>query len=205
MGINLDNMIVKENGCLTDESLLRTLINVQQALTSDVDYATLAGAGGATLVGKSGGGTVQDVANDVASFEAVTAATIAISAATPGDLSVAYSVQSATYSKIGKRVWLEFRLVTSSFTYTTASGSLLLTGLPFSKANSEPQMVGELRFGGITKAGYSDFHLVTQNNSTILLAGCSGSGVAQSNAQITDLPSGGSVVLIGSICYVATS
>lgn len=53
---------------------------------------------------------------------------------TPGNLSVAYSTQSGRYVKIGRRVFLDLIIITTTFTHSTASGSLLLTGLPFATA-----------------------------------------------------------------------
>jgi hypothetical protein len=57
--------------------------------------------------------------------------TPAITFATPGDLSVAYSFQVGTYTKIGNRVIASVNIVTSSFSFTTASGTLSITGLPY--------------------------------------------------------------------------
>lgn len=51
--------------------------------------------------------------------------------ATPGNLSVAYTTQSGQYTKIGRRVSVEAVIITSTFTHTTASGQLQITGLPF--------------------------------------------------------------------------
>ena len=50
---------------------------------------------------------------------------------TAGDLSVGYSTQAATYRKVGSLVYVAALIATSTFTFTTASGSLLVTGLPF--------------------------------------------------------------------------
>lgn len=51
--------------------------------------------------------------------------------ATPGNLSVVYSAQNGSYTKIGNRVFVVANMVTTTFTHTTASGALLVTGLPF--------------------------------------------------------------------------
>lgn len=55
---------------------------------------------------------------------------------TPGDVSVVYSVRIGRYIKIGQFVIVWFQIQTSTFTHTTASGSLLITGLPFTPTNA---------------------------------------------------------------------
>lgn len=50
---------------------------------------------------------------------------------TPGDLNVVYSVRQGSYTKVGQIVRVDFFYVTSTYTFTTASGNLRITGLPF--------------------------------------------------------------------------
>lgn len=59
-----------------------------------------------------------------------------LTAATPGDLSVVYLVRIGSYIKIGKLVFVWLNLQTTTFTWTTASGNLQITGLPFTSANT---------------------------------------------------------------------
>lgn len=54
-----------------------------------------------------------------------------ITFATPGDLSVTYSLQAGTYIKIGSKVSLWGRVATSAFTHTTAAGDARIGGFPF--------------------------------------------------------------------------
>lgn len=56
--------------------------------------------------------------------------TPAITYTTPGDLSVAYTTQIGRYVKIGRLVFLK-GVITFTPTFTTASGELRITGLPF--------------------------------------------------------------------------
>lgn len=51
--------------------------------------------------------------------------------ATNGDLAVAYSSQIGWYTRVGSLVTAHFRVTASSLTYTTASGAIQITGLPF--------------------------------------------------------------------------
>src|SRR5574343_1257060 len=75
--------------------------------------------------------------------------------ATPGDLSVIYSTQYGYYWLFGNQISVLFRIVTSSFTHTTASGILKVTGLPLTSENTTGKIsVGSLNWGGITKATY---------------------------------------------------
>jgi hypothetical protein len=53
-----------------------------------------------------------------------------ISAATPGTLAVTYTTQEATWQKQGKFLTFQFNIVISVLTLGTASGALLITGLP---------------------------------------------------------------------------
>jgi hypothetical protein len=53
---------------------------------------------------------------------------------TPGTLSVTYSTQAGTYTKVGNTVTLSFGIRLSGFTKGTASGTLRVGGVPFSAA-----------------------------------------------------------------------
>lgn len=57
--------------------------------------------------------------------------TPSISYATPGNLVVNYSTRSGTYTKIGRYVWMNFAMVTTTYTHTTAAGTMIITGAPF--------------------------------------------------------------------------
>lgn len=54
--------------------------------------------------------------------------------ATPGDLSVVYSARNGRFTKIARLVVAQFDIITSTFTFTTASGNFQVTGLPFTSA-----------------------------------------------------------------------
>ena len=92
--------------------------------------------------------------------------------ATPGDLSVAYTTQVGTYMRVGNMVTVNASLVLSTFTHTTASGNLQITGLPFTaKTVSGQQHHGTIRFEGFTLANYTHFTTqVSSNSSTVLIS-----------------------------------
>mgnify|MGYP000443961182 CR=1 FL=1 len=119
--------------------------------------------------------------------------------ATPGDLSVAYSAQIGHYTKIGRLVYVEFNVVTSTFTHTTASGNLTVTGLPFTSSGTN-RCCG-LNWSGITKAGYTSVVSLLGTGATSFIFSASGSGVAASNVAVADVPTGGTVILRGTLIY----
>jgi hypothetical protein len=123
--------------------------------------------------------------------------TPALTCATPGDLSVAYTVQALDYIKRGQKIDFSLEIVTSSFTWTTASGNVRVTGLPYNANNSVvgslPMM--SLGFQGITKAGYTQFTPNSSGGISYLSIACSGSGQTEATLQISDMPTAGSVKL----------
>ena len=76
--------------------------------------------------------------------------------ATPGDLSVVYTIQKGRYTKVGRIVTLEITLDTSTFTHTTASGDLQITGLPFTIGGISGAVSGScLIWDGLTVTNYT--------------------------------------------------
>jgi hypothetical protein len=131
--------------------------------------------------------------------------TPAISFATPGDFAVTYTTQVGDYTKIGNRVELSFRILTSSFTHTTASGNLRNTGVPFLAANATANYVGAVSWRGITKANYTEVKPYVSANSQVIGLRASGSAQATSDVGAADMPTGGTVLLEGSITYRASA
>jgi len=124
--------------------------------------------------------------------------------ATPGNLSVVYSVQYGAYTKIGNLVMLHFNIATSTFTHTTASGNAQITGLPFTSLDTAGQShyIGSpMHFGGITKASYTQFAPLLPENSATLLLSATGSGVAAAAVQAADMPTGGTVEIDSVVLY----
>lgn len=123
--------------------------------------------------------------------------------ATAGDLSVTYSSQYGHYTKIGRVVHIVFRIITSAFTHTTASGNLYITGCPFTSTNTTNNIAaGTCLWSGITKATYSQVTPYLQANGAVLQFSISGSGVAVADVAAGDVPSGGTVNLTGSLTYI---
>lgn len=128
--------------------------------------------------------------------------TPALTFVTPGNLSIAYSTQYGTYTKKGREVTLSFSITTSTFTHTTASGNSRITGLPFAcKTATGYNAEGQLAWGGITKAGYTSLAAqITSALSEINIVS-SGSGSTFQAADTSYFPTGGTVMLRGTITY----
>ena len=120
--------------------------------------------------------------------------------ATPGDLSVTYSTQSAIYTKIGRQVFVTCNLVTSAFTHTTASGALRVTGLPFTSAGGTSNR-GALDWAGITKATFTEISAAIGGAVALVDFVANGSAVGASTVTATDCPTGGTMRLIFSATY----
>ena len=104
---------------------------------------------------------------------------------TAGDLSVAYSVQEGSYTKIGNLVEVHFEVITSTFTHTTAAGQFFVAGLPFTAGDDSGTTV-DMR--GWTKANYTSTGLQAELNTSRLYGAASGSGQSVSGLSPTDIP-----------------
>lgn len=166
-------------------------INVQSAL-AEVD-AEKAAISSLASVAFSGAG-VDMLTNGIAWTPVLTFVT-------PGDLAVAYSSQFGRYWQLSSNLLLvQFNIVTSAFTFTTASGNLKITGLPFTTQNTGGLVPrGGLTFGGITKAGYTQFASGIGVNTNFFIINCSGSAQAPAIVTAADTPTAGTVTLIGEV------
>lgn len=117
--------------------------------------------------------------------------------ATAGDLSVVYTLQRGDYVQIGQPgngyVIANGLINASTFTHSTASGNLRVTGLPIAGKNiSAGGFFGSCRFTGINKTGYSSFSInLPGNGANYLQVTASGNNVAISEVAVADCPSGG--------------
>ena len=125
-----------------------------------------------------------------------------ITFAIPGNLSVSYATQTGFSLRIGEIVHLYFNIVTLSFTHTTASDDLTITGVPFTFLADSG--MGSVRFQGITKAGYTNFTPNIGSGATLLVS-ASGSGQSLSTVLASNMPTGGTVILEGSLTLFATT
>lgn len=141
-------------------------------------------------------------ANTLDDYEEGNSWTPVLSFDTPGDLSITYSVQVGAYTKVGRLVTVQFTILTSAFTFTTASGSARLTGFPFTTANiSGLESMGKMKWRGITKASYTEVGVRLAANANIARIVACGSGQADATLGTADFPTGGTVALAGTLTY----
>lgn len=122
-----------------------------------------------------------------------------ITFATPGDLSVVYSIQTGTYFIIGNLIWVDF-ILSATPTFTTASGALRIAGLP----NAAIHMGwGACLFQASTfPTGTTTIALQTQAAQTYMQVIANGSGVATANFTTTQCTSGATLNIQGSVTYL---
>jgi len=128
---------------------------------------------------------------------------------TPGDVSVSYTQQSGFYEQLiinGIKLVTAHYRVNATPTYTTASGSLYITGLPAtSLSTANFYSTGSLEWSGINfgAGGQTNvISLVAPNVTRIQFQG-SGSNVSPAAVSTTYVPSGATVTLRGSFTYRA--
>lgn len=172
--------------------------------SSTIDGNIIVGAGCIVMADNvlfSSGTYTGTTANVYINGEASGTWTPTISFATPGDLTVAYSVRVGTWSKVGGVVTAWFEIATSTFTHTTASGNLIISGLPYTSVASRQTSGAIGAYGGITSAGYDHMGTLMIGSSTTFNIYKSGSGVATGPVTAAVMPTGGTVVLYGQVSY----
>lgn len=110
--------------------------------------------------------------------------------ATPGDLSVTYSIQGGRYTKIGRLVTIQITIVTSVFTHTTASGNMQITGLPFAHAAGTPNSVGATFVSRINKTNFTQHTGSIGGGTSIIEILSFGNNQATSTVSAADSVSG---------------
>lgn len=126
---------------------------------------------------------------------------------TPGNLSVAYAAsgQVGRYTLRDNLITYYFQIVTSTFTHTTASGNLIITGLLVAAGASIDCVGANLVWQGITKANFTQVAPEIAASDTAIFFNASGSAQNNSAVAFGDCPTGGTVRLVGSITCRITS
>ena len=119
---------------------------------------------------------------------------------TPGDLNVVYGTRTGSYTKVGRLVHVSLQIVTSTFTHTTAAGTVLVTGLPFT-SNALSRGSTGMQWSGITKAGYTDVAASLPGSSAQIAFTAAASGSAFASVVAADMPSGGTINWTLSLVY----
>ena len=162
-----------------------------------------------TALGVAIGSNVQAWDADLdtlASTYAVSTWTPVLTFETPGDLSVVYTAQLGRYVKVGKIVHWHVIISTSTFTHTTASGALVVSGLPFTAATA----AGFYWFGGncilkYTKAGYTQVSPYIGSAGVIAKFFATGTGAALAEIAVADIPTTSNPTLYASGSYEASA
>lgn len=120
----------------------------------------------------------------------------------PGDLSVDYNDQVGRYIRVGDMVTVTFTLTTNSFTHSTASGSLRITGLPFPSVDLfRSNWQGSLVFSNIDKPGFTNFVLELNEGDDYLSIRASGNGQARDFVDISDVTTTNNLRVEGTLTY----
>jgi len=122
---------------------------------------------------------------------------------TAGDLNVVYSQRAAKYTKVGNLVTVTFTIRTSTFTHSSASSSMLVTGLPFTAASlTNSAYYGAGGWRGITKSNFTDISSEIDTGSSQIQFSASGSGQVWTTVDAGDTPSSGTVILRFTTSYL---
>lgn len=169
-------------------------------------------SGQITFNATPGIGSSATVSNDLYDYEEGTW-TPTISADTPGDLSVAYTTRLGTYTKIGNLITLTFIIVTSTFTHTTASGALVVSGIPYNSSYPDEFAMktayskGPCVIKGTNITGRHSAFACDANgwrgSSNLLAFDWSPDSVSLTYVQMSDHTSGTNVTIHGTAYYIA--
>lgn len=126
--------------------------------------------------------------------------------ATPGDLAVTYGGVVGKWFQVGKLVTVSFSVTASAWTWTTASGSFQIGGLPVTPSVAD--QIGSMPdTGGMSNAtmgaGFVDWAVaVNAGTNTVLQVICNDRGTpSRAFLPVTGIPSGGTPFIRGQITY----
>lgn len=147
----------------------------------------------------------QDIEDEFNKIGLVKRWTPVLTYATPGNLSVGYAVQMGDLVRTKDGITASFFIQTNAYSFTTASGALEITGLPYTAStlsdDSGMTWVGSMNFNGITKANYTQFVPTIAAGSNIVKVIASGSGQTEAFLAAADVPTGGTVILNGTLFF----
>lgn len=125
-----------------------------------------------------------------------------------GNLSVAYTTRVGNVVRLGRFVYATCHILTSTFTHTTASGGINVSGLPNPDQSISGLFAaarGGAHIGAFTApANSTAFNSYVANSRIYILASRHGTG-GNDNLQITNFTSGVQVEMRLSCAYITTS
>lgn len=122
---------------------------------------------------------------------------------TPGNLSIVYTLQSGYYTRVGNMIYIWAEL-DGTPTFTTSSGNLIITGLPFA-VNALVDGIGNLNInsaGPTYPAGTTQVYTRANFTGTVITAVGHQSAVGNTNITATNFTSGVPMVLACSMVYL---
>lgn len=127
-----------------------------------------------------------------------------VTASTPGNIAVTYATRLGRYNKVGKKVTVWFVVTTATFTHTTASGELRLSGLPFANELGS-EAIGTADVNQVTfPASRTSLTSNIQDGQSHLRFVATGGG-SRNAIQMTNTTTGTNISLLGSITYEASA
>ena len=126
---------------------------------------------------------------------------------TVGNTSLVYSTQVGNFVQAGRLVYATFSIITSTFTHTTASGSLSVVGFPSSPSQTVSSN-GDLALAGDnTGATAVEGWFMNLSGTLGIITSIRNSGTVHSDAQFqaADHTTGVNMTVRGSIVYRATA
>lgn len=124
-----------------------------------------------------------------------------LTAATPGDLNVAYTTRQGRYRTVGRQCIWSVVIVTSTWTHSTAAGGLLVSGLPFTALTYSSHRWLGTALVRYTKANFTQIVSTVDTGEAFIRFPTTGSGQAPTNLLVTDCPTGTQVTLYASGVY----
>lgn len=179
--------------------------NLATALTDETGSGAAVFANTPTLVtptlGAANATSINFGGSALSTYANSTAWTPVITFTTPGDLAVVYSTQIGRYMQIGKLIIATFAITTTTFTFTTASGNLRITGLPVASENISEFFMGACSLEGYTKANFTQVAANLGGNASLIQFLAGGSGQVSALLTAADMATGTNVTLRCTIAY----
>lgn len=173
------------------------VINFDGASTSNnVAFGSVAKGTGGSVVTQTNSASANETG-----YDATGTGNLGVTFAVAGDLTFA-GTTPFKWTRKGNLCTVSFAIDSTTFTHTTASSFLRLTGLPFTVQSGDQSGLGAMTaVQGITKANYTQFGVRAVAGQTYMQIYASGSGQSAAQIQASDMPTGGTIALYGSVTY----
>lgn len=188
---------------------MATVNQVGNSLTGSTGSGAFVGATSPVLVTPTlGAATATSInfgASTLSTYSAAGSWTPTFTCATVGDLSVAYTTQYGSYTRIGNIVILNVGLLCTP-TFSTASGQIRIAGLPYSSISGTQGQFGICtNTSGVTyTVGSTTIMLSIGAGANYLVLYVSGSAFNAATLPMTSIVSAAAIQINGTIVYLAT-